>query len=1058
MSKYCMGCMEQYGDEFNVCPYCGFVEGTKAEQGVHMEPGSILAGRYIVGKVLGSGGFGVTYIGWDALLEHKVAIKEYLPSEFSTRMPGVTQVTVYNGDKQEQFRSGLKQFVNEAKRLAKLSGIEGIVRIFDAFEENNTAYIVMEYLEGETLATRLEREKTIPPEETVRMMLPVIESLQQVHEQGLIHRDLAPDNLFILKNGSVKVIDFGAARFATTSHSRSLTVIIKPGYSAEEQYRSRSDQGGYTDVYSLGAIMYKMITGITPPDALERRALAEASKKDILDPPSKHSKKLSKNTENAILNAMNIRVEDRTPSMTALMEELLSQRPVARVQGKVRKIDLYRWPLWAKLTAGLAAVAVTVFGVLFATGVIGFEANLQKEISIPENMTRVPSVINSTTAEADQRIKEARLLYTIIGREYSSLIPADYVLTQDMDGGTVAMQNSNVNLVVSGGPQMTAMPDVTYLPLEDAVSLLGTEGFVIEITETFHNVIHAGHVISQSVEPEAEIAIDAKIELVVSLGADPENAGEPKDIAVPDLTGKSIEELMQLAEQYGFMIAVESRDYSAIYEVNTAISQTPASGDKIMTGQPVTVILSMGNEKARVPDVQFLKEEEAVSAIELQGLVVSLIYEYNDSVAEGLVVSQDPAGKTVVEPQSTVQLVISKGSKPFDMPLVEQMKEEQAKQLLTESGLAVTVEYEYSDTVEKGTVLKQSIEKGTQVKKGDSVTLIVSSGEAPVEVPDVVEMTSENAQSTLEAAGFQVTVNWAYDNSVGYGKVVKQSPEAGSSQEKGSTIALTVSLGKDTVLGITILRNPSKTSYYTGDKLDTTGLRLKVSHKSGWEQEITSGFSCSPNTLNTAGTQTITVSYEGCTASFTVQVTQLVIDSIYVENLPNKTSYYLGETLDTTGLTLLVATNAGDRVINSGFSCSPETLNTPGSQDITVSYGGKSTSFTVYVEERPADTSTLSINGLYCEFGYRDWLETTGLIASFHLSSNYMIETYDVVITDSSGNHCASAYGVEIYEYDTYCEFAFTGYYFTSGATYTCTITARDASGATRSSSCSFVG
>ena len=339
MSKYCMGCMEQYEDEFDVCPYCGYLEGTKPEQALHMEPGSILQERFIVGKSIGYGGFGVTYIGWDALLEHKVAIKEYLPSEFSTRMPGVTQVTVFNGDKSEQFRDGLRQFVQEAKKLAKFNNVEGIVKIYDSFEENNTAYIVMEYLEGETLAQRLEREKTIDPDEAIAMLTPVIESLEKVHEQGIIHRDIAPDNLFITKNGGVKVIDFGAARFATTSHSRSLTVIIKPGYSPEEQYRSRKEQGGYTDVYAIGATLYKMITGITPPDALERYAMAESKNKDILEPISKHCKEIDQNQENAILNALNIRIDDRTPTMAALLGELKSDVPVKRVYGRIKKTD-----------------------------------------------------------------------------------------------------------------------------------------------------------------------------------------------------------------------------------------------------------------------------------------------------------------------------------------------------------------------------------------------------------------------------------------------------------------------------------------------------------------------------------------------------------------------------------------------------------------------------------------------------------------------------------------------------------------------------------------------
>lgn len=151
------------------------------------------------------------------------------------------------------------------------------MRVFDSFEENGTAYLVMEYLEGETLTALLEREGKLEPERAITLLEPVIRSLETVHATGIIHRDIAPDNIFLTKDGRVKLIDFGAARYATTSHSRSLTVIIKPGYSPEEQYRSRGEQGPWTDVYALAAVLYRTITGETPPDALERRAFYEKS-------------------------------------------------------------------------------------------------------------------------------------------------------------------------------------------------------------------------------------------------------------------------------------------------------------------------------------------------------------------------------------------------------------------------------------------------------------------------------------------------------------------------------------------------------------------------------------------------------------------------------------------------------------------------------------------------------------------------------------------------------------------------------------------------------------
>ena len=148
--------------------------------------------------------------------------------------------------------------------MAKFYNVPGIIKIFDCIEENNTAYIIMELLEGETLAEKLEKEKKMSADKAISMLLPVMESLRVVNNAGIIHRDIAPDNIFITKQNDIKLIDFGAARYATTSLSRSLTKIIKPGYSPEEQYRSMGELGRWTYVYSIGATLYRMITGETP--------------------------------------------------------------------------------------------------------------------------------------------------------------------------------------------------------------------------------------------------------------------------------------------------------------------------------------------------------------------------------------------------------------------------------------------------------------------------------------------------------------------------------------------------------------------------------------------------------------------------------------------------------------------------------------------------------------------------------------------------------------------------------------------------------------------------
>ena len=524
MRQRCLGCMAEYESTYEVCPYCGYEAGAPAESPLHMAPGTLLAGRYLIGRVLGYGGFGVTYLGWDQVLGQAVAVKEYLPSEFATRMAGQSRVTVFQGNKAQQFADGLGKFVDEAKRLVKFQDEPGIVRVFDSFEANQTAYLVMEYLEGETLAACLEREGKLPPERAVALLEPVIRSLEAVHQAGILHRDIAPDNIFLTRDGRVKLIDFGAARYATTSHSRSLTVIIKPGYSPEEQYRSRGDQGPWTDVYALAAVLYRMITGVTPPDALERRAWLEKKRKDILEPPSRHAK-LDRDLENAILNAMNVRVEDRTASAEAFWQELTSPDGVKRRSGHIKPLDVLRWPLALKIAVPAAGALVLVLLALLFTGHLGEQAELNTEIALGEGMTRVPSVVNYSVGVAQEMLDDQSLRPVIGGRKRSDTIPVDLVLYQSVDAGAVVEEDTQVELYLSAPleaetPEGTA-PDVAYYALEEASALLTQMGAVVSVEYEYSADVAQGIVIRQSVEMGEPLSAGTPVTLYVSQGPDP---------------------------------------------------------------------------------------------------------------------------------------------------------------------------------------------------------------------------------------------------------------------------------------------------------------------------------------------------------------------------------------------------------------------------------------------------------------------------------------------------------------------------------------------------------
>ncbi|MZP29825.1 protein kinase [Heliobacterium undosum] len=239
----CLGCFANNGGR-SPCPHCGWAQGTPAGSPLHLSPGTMLNDRYLLGKVLGHGGFGVTYLAWDLMLKVKLAIKEYLPRELATRAPGHTAVTIFSSERGFSFEKGLESFLDEARRLARFREHPNIVGIQDFFRANNTAYLVMNYIEGITFREYLERAGgKLPFSAALEIMMPVMDALREVHDNGILHRDISPDNIYISTTGQVKILDFGAARNVLGECSQSLSVVLKPGYAPEEQYRTRGEQG-----------------------------------------------------------------------------------------------------------------------------------------------------------------------------------------------------------------------------------------------------------------------------------------------------------------------------------------------------------------------------------------------------------------------------------------------------------------------------------------------------------------------------------------------------------------------------------------------------------------------------------------------------------------------------------------------------------------------------------------------------------------------------------------------------------------------------------------------
>ena len=301
------------------CPHCGFDPRRVTGIEYALPMGTILAGKYLVGRVLGQGGFGITYVGWDIALERKVAIKEYYPSGQVSRNPGSRGLTWYTSVQSQQAKqNGTQMFLKEARKMSKVDDIPNVVRVRDLFQENETAYIVMDFVEGETLKARLEKTGPLPWEQAKGIFLPAIQAMEQVHQAGLVHRDISPDNLMLTPDGKVKILDLGAAKDLSVNNGASSMQVAKGGFSPFEQYTQRGSSGPWTDVYAMAATVYYTLTGKLPPVATDRVV------EDTISWDEPGLKVLSAQALEALQKAMVISAKNRMQSMEELEKGLYS--------------------------------------------------------------------------------------------------------------------------------------------------------------------------------------------------------------------------------------------------------------------------------------------------------------------------------------------------------------------------------------------------------------------------------------------------------------------------------------------------------------------------------------------------------------------------------------------------------------------------------------------------------------------------------------------------------------------------------------------------------------
>ena len=301
------------------------VRTTATETYHHALPEGTVVDHYELRRVLGAGGFGVTYLGWDVRLNCTVAVKEYLPNDLAMRqLDGSTVIPRSSADRQN-YRFGLERFLEEARTLARFKE-PNIVRVSNYLEANGTAYMLMEYEDGESLSDLLERRGTLTEEELKGIIIPVLDGLRAVHAQDFLHRDIKPANIYLRKDGTPILIDFGAARQALGKHSRSMTGIVTPGYAPFEQYNTRGKQGPWTDLYAVGATLYRGVTGEMPPEATERTAAQTEGEADPLIPATQMGRdRYSEGFLETIDVMLALPITQRPQTVQAVLEPLLGE-------------------------------------------------------------------------------------------------------------------------------------------------------------------------------------------------------------------------------------------------------------------------------------------------------------------------------------------------------------------------------------------------------------------------------------------------------------------------------------------------------------------------------------------------------------------------------------------------------------------------------------------------------------------------------------------------------------------------------------------------------------
>ncbi len=710
--------------------------------------GKLLEGRYEILEVIGTGGMAVVYKALDHRLNRMVAVK-ILKDELSQN---------------QEFR---RRFHAESQAVAMVSH-PNIVGVYDVSRTDESDYIVMELIEGISLKQYLEKKGNLNWRETLHFSMQIAKALEHAHGRGIVHRDIKPHNIMILKDGSIKVADFGIARIGSAQNTLTREALGSVHYISPEQAKgARVDNR--SDLYSLGVVMYEMLTGVTPYDGESPVAVAIQHINGTARCPSELMTGIPLGLEQITMHAMNANVDMRYTNATEMLRDMEEFRKTPAIT--------FRFGAAAGAVSTKPAGAPVTEAERYAA-----RANGKAEPKAGDKRRAERAKREAKKAEERRRKNLTIAIYVaaavlvllliiigVVSCSGSGSDPGDITTTQE---GTVEVPDFVGMLLTDIDP--ADYPDLRV--------------DVVNVEEKYSSKYDAGYVIAQSPEKEEMVKPGRTITLTVSLGK--------SENVIPDYSDMTGDELVAYLKDLNLGLKIETKEISDEEIVKGYVVRTePEMGEELTKNQNVTIYISLGSNK--MPDLtgQTLEDaEKKLNKMEL-GLRIEIEEEYSEEVNKGCVISTDPKKDAQLRENQTVTLVVSLGSNK--MPDLKNESKANAEALLKamDMGLNITFLEEASDEVEEGNVIRTDPEAGTALKKNDTVKVYISIGDGKAEVPDVLGKSKEEAIRILEEAGFVVVVNTIYDETVPEGEVISQSEMPTTRIEEGSTITIDVSMG-----------------------------------------------------------------------------------------------------------------------------------------------------------------------------------------------------------------------------------------------------------------------